>query len=56
MSKTVAIDDDVHIRLLEIQFNLKKIGVDIKMPVITKFAILYGVDNAFDKLKNNNEG
>ncbi len=52
MSKTVAINDDVHIRLLEIQLNLKKIGIDIKMPVITESSILYGIDNVFDKLKN----
>lgn len=54
MSKTVAINDYVHIRLLEVQLDLKKIGIDIKMPVITESSILYGIDNVFEKLKTNN--
>lgn len=52
-NKTITLEDDKHIKLCEIQLNLRKIGIEEKMHDINNFALEYGIDNAFEVIKTN---
>jgi len=50
-NKTITLEDDVHIKLSEIQLNLRKIGIEERMHNICDVAIRDGIDNAFELIK-----
>ena len=52
-NKTITLEDDIHIKLSEIQLNLRKIGIEEKMHNICDIAIRYGIDNAFEIINKN---
>jgi len=54
--KSIHLEDDMHLQLNEIRFNLKKIGIEKTLYEIHDVALRNGIKNTFEIIKNNNRG
>lgn len=52
LNKSVHLEDDVHLKLKEIRFNLERVGIEKTLYQIHDVAIRHGIDNAFEIIKN----
>ncbi len=50
--KSIHLKDDIHLQLSEIQFKLKKIGIEKTLYEINDVAIRHGINNTFEFIKN----
>jgi len=46
-NKTIGIEEDVHIKLTEIQLDLRKIKIERTLHHLHDIAVRYGIDNVF---------
>lgn len=51
--KSIHLEDDVHMKLNEIQFNLKKIGIEKSLKYICDISIRKGIDNTFEFIRDS---
>lgn len=51
--KTITLEESTHIKLCEIQLNLRKFGIEKTLREINNLAINNGINNVFEIIKNN---
>ena len=51
--KTITLEESTHIKLSEIQLNLRKFGIEKTLREITNLAINNGINNVIEVIKNN---
>ncbi len=51
--KSIHLEDDIHLQLSEIRFELKKIGIEKTLYEINDVAVRHGIDNTLEFIKNN---
>lgn len=51
-NKTIKLEDDIHIKLSEIQLNLRKVGIEITLREVCDTAVRCGIDNVFEIIKH----
>lgn len=49
--KSIHLEDDIHLQLNEIRFNLKKIGIEKTLYEIHDVAVRYGIDKTFNVIE-----
>lgn len=52
-TKSIHLEDDIHLKLNEIRFKLKEIGIEKTLYEIHDVIMRYGIDKAIEIIKNN---
>lgn len=51
--KSIHLEDDIHLKLNEIQFDLKKVGIEKSLKYICDISIRVGINNTLKFVKDS---
>ena len=54
-TKSIHINETLHLKLKEIRFSLEKIGIEKSLNYICNISIRKGIDNTFEFIKNSED-